>query len=675
MSEISEQLGKSNGHGSNGHGSNGHGSAAALGMKRMAPARAGGPVSVPAHGPAAESGMSRLQSKRIAEDKTRARTLARAQAVAEKLSTATEQVAAAINEATSTVEELGKTMQTIAAGAEQAAAAAEESRAAINQIEKASDVANAKAVESLNVVDALYSLSRTTSADIEALIKGVSDAAQANFDSAKMIAELERQSEEIGKIVHAVARIADQTNLLALNAAIEAARAGEHGKGFAVVADEVRNLAEMSEKSARGIQEVVNEIQSPVKVVSADAQEAGQKGLEEVEKAKVITAALVRVEAELNEMREGCKAISTNASESLSGAKEYLKAALEIARASEESSAAVLESQKAVEEQGRAYNEMNEASSSLAQLAETLKTSTNAQKSAEELAAAAEELSANAEQVKGASGQISAAIEEISRSAQLSGKACESSVVLGSQLEHGALDMSQRAKLNEAKCGSVTGLLSTNKEAIEEMIANIGKAAEGSQAAAKNVLELEERTRRIDKIVDAIVMVTVQTRMLAVNGNVEAARAGEFGRGFSVVAGDIRSLANESSENADRIKDLVKSIQGQITKVVSDIEGSGVKAKGEAERAKASTANLERMVKDINEVRVGAVSTVKGSEEAVVALQQASKASEQIATAAEEMTRSAEESATAAEQGLKAAEEILQAVEEIASQADELQHG
>ena len=93
-----------------------------------------------------------------------------------------------------------------------------------------------------------------------------------------MIGELERQSEEIGKIVHAVTRIADQTNLLALNAAIEAARAGEHGKGFAVVADEVRNLAEISEKSARGIQEVVNEIQNQVKVVAARHGSGRQEG-------------------------------------------------------------------------------------------------------------------------------------------------------------------------------------------------------------------------------------------------------------------------------------------------------------------------------------------------------------------------------------------------------------
>ena len=666
MSEILEQMNETNGHGT---------ATPAAGMKRMAAQKTGNPVQEQHSVAAADNGESRLQSKKIAEDKTRARTLARAQAVAEKLSTATEQVASAINEATSTVEELGKSMQTIASGAEEAGAAAEESRAAINQIEKASDEANTQAAGSLTLVDNLYGLSRSTSVDIKTLIKGVSDAAQANFDSAKMIAELERQSEEIGKIVHAVARIADQTNLLALNAAIEAARAGEHGKGFAVVADEVRNLAEMSEKSARGIQEVVNEIQGQVKVVAVDAQTAGKKGLEEVEKAKAITEALARVETDLADMREGCKAIVTNAVTALAGAKEYLVGAQQIAKAAEESSTAVMESQKAVQEQGRAYTEMNDASNSLAQLAEKLKTSTSAQKSAEELAAAAEELSANAEEVKSASGQISAAIEEISRAAQVSSKACETAMALGTKLEHAAKDMGLKATVSGEKCVAVTSLLTTNKEALDSMIVNIGQAAQMSLGSAKNVLELEERTRRIDKIVDAIVMVTVQTRMLAVNGNVEAARAGEFGRGFSVVAGDIRSLANESSENADRIKDLVKSIQGQITKVVTDIEGAGIKAKEEAERAKVSTTNLERMAKDIKEVQLGVNVIAKGSDVAVNALQQASKASEQIATASEEMNRASTESATAAEQGLKAAQEILSAVEEIASQADELQHG
>src|ERR1035438_7770840 len=110
---------------------------------------------------AVETSASRLQSKKIAKDKTRVRTLARAQAVAEKLSAATEQVASAIHEATNTVEdlnksmqtiasgaeELGKSMQAIASGAEDAAEAAAGARNAINQIEKASDEANAQANE------------------------------------------------------------------------------------------------------------------------------------------------------------------------------------------------------------------------------------------------------------------------------------------------------------------------------------------------------------------------------------------------------------------------------------------------------------------------------------------------------------------------------------------------
>lgn len=252
---------------------------------------------------------NRLAAKKLAEEKARARTVARAQAVAEKLSTATDQVSSAIAEATGAVEELEKTMHTIASGAEEASAAAEESRAAINQIEKAADRANNKASVSLQRVSELQALTKSTTVDIEALIKGVGDAADGNLESAKMIAELERQSEEIGKIVHAVTRIADQTNLLALNAAIEAARAGEHGKGFAVVADEVRNLAEISEKSARGIQEVVNEIQNQVKVVAGDTEAAGKKGREEVEKAKVITQDLLQVAGDLGEIQGNCAEI------------------------------------------------------------------------------------------------------------------------------------------------------------------------------------------------------------------------------------------------------------------------------------------------------------------------------------------------------------------------------
>ena len=136
-----------------------HGAPARLAMNRLGPQKAS--TAPPPRKPAEPGGhdedlsQNRLAAKKLAEEKARARTVARAQAVAEKLSTATDQVSSAIAEATGAVEELEKTMHTIAAGADQASTAAEESRAAINQIEKASDTANGRAEASLRTVTEL----------------------------------------------------------------------------------------------------------------------------------------------------------------------------------------------------------------------------------------------------------------------------------------------------------------------------------------------------------------------------------------------------------------------------------------------------------------------------------------------------------------------------------------
>ena len=182
-------------------------------------------------------------------------------------------------------------------------------------------------------------------------IEGMNRIASVVSKSAETVQALGKSSNEIGEIIQVIDDIADQTNLLALNAAIEAARAGEHGRGFAVVADEVRKLAERTTKATKEIATMIKQIQKD----TGGAVQSMQEGTKEVERGKIMA----------DKAGDSLQKI-------ISGASKVADVIMQVAAASEEQSAASEQISKNIEAISNVTNESAAGIQEIAKASEDL---------------------------------------------------------------------------------------------------------------------------------------------------------------------------------------------------------------------------------------------------------------------------------------------------------------
>jgi methyl-accepting chemotaxis protein len=234
------------------------------------------------------------------------------------------------------------------------ATAVTEMGATIDEIAKNTELAASKASQT-------HDNAQSGQQGVEQSIEKITLLAKQLTASAAVVAELERDSVTIGSVLDVIRGIADQTNLLALNAAIEAARAGEQGRGFAVVADEVRSLAIRTQKSTQEITSIISTLQTRTRSIVDLMQESQQQGRESVEQASIAGEVLRQITSDVTNIMDMSTQIAAAIEEQSMVAAEVNKNVVVIRDIADESSHAAEKNAAASEDVRVRAKALNEA--------------------------------------------------------------------------------------------------------------------------------------------------------------------------------------------------------------------------------------------------------------------------------------------------------------------------
>lgn len=268
--------------------------------------------------------------------------------------------------------EINQIVDNVATGAEEQLNTVETAMSLVEDVTKIAKQVDENTNIVLTATNQASSAAKEGSNDVLGTRKSMDSIAAKVNESAKQIAKLDERTKEIGKIITFIDNIAKQTNLLALNAAIEAARAGEYGKGFTVVAEEVRDLAVQTGEASNNIVSIINQIQEEMDKVTITMEE----GVEEVKKGskaldKTINS-FERISVQTKEAYRGIEEFAVVVEQLTENMNRIESAISEVSHVSQQTAAGTQTIMASTEEQQAAIHQINQSIEELNQMTKDL---------------------------------------------------------------------------------------------------------------------------------------------------------------------------------------------------------------------------------------------------------------------------------------------------------------
>lgn len=298
--------------------------------------------------------------------------------------------------------------------------------------------------------------------------------------------------------------------------------------------------------------------------------------------------------------------------------------------------------------------------------------------SSEQVAASAQQLTAASEQASLASVQISETMQQVSLDAGQGFNHLAEATKTINELSEGVQHIAERANTVAGTASNAYEKAAEGAEAIQTAVEQMNSIHHTVQGLSGDIHNLGERSAEIGQILNAITSIAQQTNILSLNAGIEAVRAGEHGRGFLVVAGEIRKLAEQSTKSASQIAELIAAIQNDTKRAVRTMGAttgevaSGIQAVHSAGQAFTQIQDsVHSVTGQIQEVSSSIEQIAAGAEQIVVAMKAVTGVSESTVAGAQEVTASTEEQLASMEEVSASAKALSHMAEQLQAQIDQ----